>query len=44
VPDKKALFVDSGTHLSSVGANALAALVADAVANSALPLKSYVVR
>jgi len=42
VPDKSKLFADSGTHLSSMGANAVAGLVAKAIQGSALPLKSLV--
>jgi len=43
VPSKAALFADSGTHLSSVGANAVAGLVATAIKGGNLPLKSFVV-
>lgn len=42
VADKKLLFVDSGTHLSSRGADAVAALVASALRASELPLKAFV--
>jgi lysophospholipase L1-like esterase len=42
VPDKKLLFADSGTHLSSVGANAVAGLVSKAVKAGELPLKMFV--
>jgi lysophospholipase L1-like esterase len=42
VPDKKALFADGGTHLSSVGATAVAGLVAEALKASDLPLKAFV--
>lgn len=41
VPDKKVLFADSGTHLSSLGAIAVAGLVAQALKTSDLPLKSW---
>lgn len=43
VPSKAALFADSGTHLSSLGANAVAGLVATAIKGGNLPLKSFVV-
>ncbi len=42
VPDKKLLFADSGTHLSSLGANAVAGLVSKAVKAGDLPLKTFV--
>jgi lysophospholipase L1-like esterase len=42
VPDKKLLFVDSGTHLTSLGANAVAGLVSMAVKGGELPLKNFV--
>lgn len=42
VPDKAALFADSGTHLSSLGANGVAGLVATAIKGGDLPLKSFV--
>jgi lysophospholipase L1-like esterase len=42
VPDKSKLFADSGTHLSSLGANAVAGLVAKAIRDGDLPLKSLV--
>ncbi|MEP7052790.1 MAG: GDSL-type esterase/lipase family protein [Pseudomonadota bacterium] len=42
VADKKAVFADSGTHLSSVGATAVAGLVAQALKVSDLPLKAFV--
>ncbi len=42
VPDEKLLFADSGTHLSSLGANAVAGLVAKAVKAGELPLKTFV--
>jgi lysophospholipase L1-like esterase len=43
VPSKAALFADSGTHLSSLGANGVAGLVATAIKGGDLPLKSFVV-
>jgi lysophospholipase L1-like esterase len=43
VPNKAALFADAGTHLSSVGAKAVAGLVAAAIKGGDLPLKSFVV-
>ena len=42
VPDKKLLFVDGGTHLTSKGANAVAGLVSTAVKAGDLPLKAFV--
>ena len=42
VPDKKLLFADGGTHLSSIGANAVAGLVSKAVKAGELPLRTFV--
>jgi lysophospholipase L1-like esterase len=42
VPDKAALFADGGTHLSSLGASGVAGLVATAIKNGDLPIKSFV--
>ncbi len=42
VPDKKLLFVDSGTHLTSLGASSVAGLVSAAVKGGDLPLKAFV--
>jgi lysophospholipase L1-like esterase len=41
VPDKGALFVDSGTHFSEVGAFGVAGVVADALEAGSLPLKTF---
>ncbi len=41
VPDKAALFVDSGTHFSEVGAFGVATVVADAIDAGSLPLKTF---
>lgn len=42
VPNPSALFMDSGTHFSSLGADGVARVVAKALADGDLPLKSYV--
>ncbi|MES1176170.1 MAG: GDSL-type esterase/lipase family protein [Myxococcales bacterium] len=42
VTDKNALFVDSGTHFSELGATGVAATLSKAIASSTLTLKSFV--
>lgn len=41
VPNKSALFVDSGTHFSEVGAFGVAGVVAGAIESGNLPLKAF---
>ena len=41
VPDKSALFVDSGTHFSEIGAFGVAGVVAGALESGSLPLKTF---